>query len=89
MLRSRGIVAVIPEPGDQVGHRKRRGAHGGRPPNFNAEDYKGRNVVERAFNQLKNRRDWRPATTNTRSSTEADSFSPPSCSGSDDYRDTP
>jgi transposase len=49
-------VAVIPEPGDQVANRKRRGAHGGRPPNFDAEDYKSRNVVERAFNQLKN---WR------------------------------
>ena len=55
-LRSRGITAVIPEPGDQIGHRKRRGPDGGRPPKFDAEDYKGRNVVERAFNQFKN---WR------------------------------
>ncbi len=55
-LRQRGIVAVIPEPSDQIAHRKRRGARGGRPPAFNAEDYKGRNVVERNFNDVKQ---WR------------------------------
>ncbi len=36
--------------------RARRGAHGGRPPSFNAEDYRGRNVVERSFNVFKQ---WR------------------------------
>jgi transposase len=56
LLRRRGIVAVIPEPSDQIAHRKRRGAHGGRPPAFDAEDYKGRNVVERNFNTVKQ---WR------------------------------
>jgi transposase len=30
--------------------------HGGRPPAFDSDAYKGRNVVERGFNQLKN---WR------------------------------
>lgn len=55
-LRSRGIAAVIPEPADQAAHRKRRGSRGGRPVAFDAEDYKKRNVVERAFNVLKN---WR------------------------------
>jgi putative transposase len=55
-LRARGITAVIPEPKDQLGHRKNRGSRGGRPVNFNATDYKNRNVVERAFNKLKN---WR------------------------------
>ena len=55
-LRSRGITAVIPEPADQIGHRKNRGSRGGRPVGFDAEDYKGRNVVEGAFNRLKN---WR------------------------------
>jgi putative transposase len=48
-LRDRGIVAVIPEPSDQIGNRKRRGSHGGRPPAFDADDYKGRNVIERSF----------------------------------------
>jgi putative transposase len=56
LLRSRGITAVIPEPADQVGHRKRRGSSGGRPVGFDLEDYRSRNVVERAFNRLK---DWR------------------------------
>ena len=56
MLRSRGIKAVIPEPADQIGHRRRRGATGGRPVGLDVEDYKQRNVVERFFNRLKN---WR------------------------------
>jgi transposase len=55
-LRSRGIAAVIPEPSDQIGHRKNKGSRGGRPVAFDAADYKNRNVVERAFNHLKN---WR------------------------------
>ena len=56
LLRARGITAVIAEPSDQIGNRKRRGASGGRPPAFDAEAYKGRNVVERSFNVLKQ---WR------------------------------
>ena len=55
-LRSRGITAVIPEPADQIGHRTNKGSRGGRPVNFDAEDYKNRNVVERAFNHIKNGR---------------------------------
>jgi len=55
-LRSRGITAVIPEPADQAGHRRRRGSRGGRPPAFDAQDYRGRNVVERSFNLFKQ---WR------------------------------
>lgn len=55
-LRRSRITAVIPEPSDQIAHRKRRGARGGRPPAFDAQDYKGRNVVERDFNNVKQ---WR------------------------------
>lgn len=55
-LRRRGIIAVIPEPSDQIAHRKRRGSRGGRPPAFDAQDYKARNVIERAFNTVKQ---WR------------------------------
>ena len=55
-LRDRGIAAVIPEPVDQAGHRKRRGSRGGRPPAFDAADYRGRNVIERRFNLLEQ---WR------------------------------
>lgn len=59
-LRSRGIAAVIAEPSDQAGHRRRRGPAGGRPAAFDAEAYKGRSVIERSFNVL---RQWRgPAT---------------------------
>jgi transposase len=56
LLRSRGITAVIPEPSDQAAHRKRRGSRGGRPITYDPAEYKGRNVVERFFNRLKN---WR------------------------------
>jgi transposase len=55
-LRRRRITAVIPEPSDQIAHRKRRGSHGGRPPAFDAADYKARNVIERGFNTVKQ---WR------------------------------
>ncbi len=48
------IVAVITEPADQVGQRKRRGSRGGRPVGYDVEDHKQRNVVERFFNRMKN-----------------------------------
>lgn len=47
---------MIPEPADQIGYRKNKGSRGGRPVGYDVGDYKNRNVVERAFNQLKN---WR------------------------------
>ena len=52
-LRRRGIRATIPERADQVANRQRRGTRGGRPPAFDKEQYKDRNVVERCFNRLK------------------------------------
>ena len=55
-LRARGIKAVIPEPSDQIRNRKRRGSRGGRPPAFDAQAYRRRNVVERSFNTIKQ---WR------------------------------
>jgi transposase len=55
-LRDRDITAVIPEPADQVRHRKNRGSAGGRPVSFNPRHYRDRNVVERCFNTIKN---WR------------------------------
>lgn len=54
-VRRRGIRAVIPQPSAQVGHRRRRGRAGGRPPAFDAE-HKQRNAVERCINRLKQ---WR------------------------------
>jgi transposase len=55
-LRSRRVKAVKPQPSDQIAHRKRRGSSGGRPPTFDAVTYKGRNVIERSFNDHKQ---WR------------------------------
>ena len=40
----------------QIGHRLRRGSAGGRPPAFDSVAYKGRNVIERSFNDHKQ---WR------------------------------
>ena len=56
LLRGKAINTVIPQPSDQIGHRKRRGSAGGRPPAFDPDVYKGRNVVERSFNDHKQ---WR------------------------------
>lgn len=52
-LRSRGIRFTSPEKSDQLARRASRGSTGGRPPRFDTEAYKGRNVVERCFNRLK------------------------------------
>ena len=55
-LRERGIAATIPEREDQIAHRRKRR---GRPIDFGDEQrarYRGRNVVERCFNKLKQ---WR------------------------------
>ncbi|MFI6040917.1 IS5 family transposase [Nocardia sp. NPDC051321] len=60
LLRGKGIGSVIPERADQIAHRKRRGRTGGRPPAFDSAAYKGRNVVERAFNKAKH---WRGVAT--------------------------
>ncbi|MFB8106761.1 IS5 family transposase [Streptomyces sp. NPDC056007] len=51
--RCRGIAHTIPERADQVRNRARLGTCGGRPPAFDRETYKRRNVVERCFDQLK------------------------------------
>lgn len=55
-LRERGVKATIPERDDQIAHRRKRP---GRPIGFGddqRERYKGRNVVERCFNFVKQ---WR------------------------------
>ncbi|KXO95960.1 IS5 family transposase, partial [Tsukamurella pseudospumae] len=55
-LRARGIKAVIPEPDDQKGHRKRRGSRGGRPVSLDTADYRNRSVIERRYCHTKQ---WR------------------------------
>lgn len=61
-LAGRGIKATVPERSDQIAGRARRGSKGGRPRSFDKETYKGRNVVERCFNRLKQ---WRGIATRT------------------------
>ncbi|GAA5115149.1 hypothetical protein GCM10025762_29300 [Haloechinothrix salitolerans] len=56
-MRDRRIRFVSPEREDQIARRVARGSRGGRPPAFDAEAYKRRNVVERCFNRLKQFRD--------------------------------
>lgn len=56
LLRERSIKAVIPEKSDQIAARKRKGSAGGRPPAFDADAYRDRNVVERSFALVKQ---WR------------------------------
>jgi len=52
-MRRRGIRMVCPERDNQIAHRVTKGSRGGRPPAFDADLYKQRNVVERCFNRLK------------------------------------
>jgi transposase len=44
---------ICPERLDAQKSRLRKGCKGGSPPRFDAQAYKGRNVVERAINRLK------------------------------------
>ncbi|GGR87426.1 hypothetical protein GCM10010169_34600 [Micromonospora fulviviridis] len=72
-LRRRGIGHTIPEGADQqVGRR----SPGGRPPVFDKQLYKRRNVVERCFNRLKQCRSVATRYDKTATSYQATSPSP-------------
>ena len=45
--------AIIPQRSDQIENRKKKGHRGGRPPTFDRELYRQRNLVERCFLRLK------------------------------------
>ena len=57
LLRRRGISHTIPQRTDQ---KERRAARPGRPPSFDKEAYRRRNVVERCVGRLKQ---WRSVET--------------------------
>jgi transposase len=56
-MRDRRIRFVSPERHDQTARRQAKGSRGGRPPDFDPDLYRHRNVVERCFNRLKQFRD--------------------------------
>ncbi|MGW6738892.1 hypothetical protein [Streptomyces sp. NPDC055013] len=71
-LRRRGIAQTIPEKVDQQRHRLNHFRRGGRPPAFDRQTYRQRNIVERCFNRLQGfrgiaTRDERTATSIARS----------------------
>ena len=80
-LHDRGIVAVIPQPADQIGHRKRRGSTRGRPPAFDKEDYKAETSSNETSESSSSGGPWQRATTNSHSPTAAEPFSGQSASG--------
>lgn len=55
-LRKRRILATIPSPANQVGHRKRRDSKVGRPRAFDPLRYKDRQAIECGLDKLKNYR---------------------------------
>ncbi len=74
------IKAVIPEPSDQIGHRKRRGSRGGRPVASTPRPTTAATPSSETSTPSSNGVASPPATTNSHSPTEAAS-SVPSSSG--------
>ena len=81
MLAARSLKTVIPQKNTEIAARLRRGSAGGRAPAFDAEIYKGRNVVERSLTCRSSGGAWPPATTNSLSPTGPRPFSKPASAG--------
>lgn len=71
-LRERGIKAVIPEPSDQIGHRKRRSSAGGRPQASTPTTTAAATSSNADSAKPSNGEASPPATTNSPPSTEAE-----------------
>lgn len=56
-LRQRRVSFACPEKSDQIARRQTKGTAGGRPPDFDVDVYRDRNVIERCFARLKQFRD--------------------------------
>lgn len=69
-LRRRGITAVIPQPSDQIAHRKRRGSRGGRPPASTPQTTKGATLSSAASTSSNSGEAW-PTSGVRRSRSEA------------------
>lgn len=83
-LTQRGIRCICPERRDSRRHRLARGCRGGRPPDFDAQAYKGRNVVERCITDSRTSAPSPSASISTASTSSPVSSWPASFSGSDD-----
>ena len=76
LLRARRIRTVIPQRSDQIAYRQTKGAAGGRPPDFDRDTYRLRNVVERPSTGSNSGAASPPATTRRPATTALRSCSP-------------
>jgi hypothetical protein len=74
-LRDRGIVAVIPQPSDQIGHRKRRGSTGAGLRPSTKKTTKAATSSNGTSTSSNSGGPWQPRKTNSHSPIAAEPFS--------------